>query len=57
MRNMAIEYFKVLCKFLPPFAHNLKNAVVLNGCKCYFRFSNIVDIHRVRLLTYSKYSF
>ena len=54
MRTMAIECFKILNKISPPCLHDL---VVLKDCKYNFRYSNIVDIPRVRTTTYGKNSF
>ena len=54
MRTMAIECFKILNKFSPSCLHDL---VVFKDCKYNFRYSNIVDISRVRTSTYGKNSF
>jgi hypothetical protein len=54
MRTMAIECFKILNKFSPSCLHDL---VVFKDCKYNFRYSNIVDIPRVRTSTYGKNSF
>ena len=54
MRTMAIECFKILNKLSPSCLHDL---VVFKDCKYNFRYSNIVDIPRVRTSTYGKNSF
>ena len=54
MRTMSIECFKILSKLSPTCLHDL---VVFKDCKYNFRYSNIVDIPRVRTTTYGKYSF
>ena len=54
MRTMAIECFKILNKLSPSCLHDL---VVFKDCKYNFRYSNIVDIPRVRTSTYGKSSF
>ena len=46
---MAIECFKILNKLSPSCLHDL---VVFKDCKYNFRYSNIVDIPRVRTSTY-----
>ena len=51
---MAIECFKILNKLSPSCLHDL---VVFKDCKYNFRYSNIVDIPRVRTSTYGKNSF
>jgi hypothetical protein len=43
---MAIECFKILNKLSPSCLHDL---VVFKDCKYNFRYSNIVDIPRVRV--------
>ena len=48
MRTMAID------KLSPTCLHDL---VVLKDCKYNFRYSNIVDIPKVRTTTYGKYFF
>jgi hypothetical protein len=54
MRTMAIEYFKILSKLSPSCLHDL---VVFKDCKYNVRYSNIVDIPRVRTSNYGKNSF
>ena len=54
MRTMAIECFKILNKLSPSCLHDL---VVFIDCKYNFRYSNIVDIPRMRTSTYGKNSF
>jgi hypothetical protein len=54
MRTMAIECFKILNKLSPSCLHDL---VVFKDCKYNFRYSDIVDIPRVRTSTYGKNSF
>jgi hypothetical protein len=51
MRTMAIECFKILSKLSPSCLHDL---VVFQDCKNNFRYSNIVDIPRVRTSTKTK---
>ena len=53
MRTMAIECFKILNKLSPSCLHDL---VVFKDCKYNFRYSNIVDIPRVRTSTYEAVS-
>ena len=54
MRTMSIECFKILSKLSPTCLHDL---VVLKDCKYNFRYSNIIEIPRVRTTTYGKNSF
>ncbi len=54
MRTMAIECFKILYKLSPPC---LQDLVVFKNSNYNFRYSNIVDIPRVRTTTYGKNSF
>ena len=54
MRTMAIGYFKILSKLSPSYLHDLG---VFKDCIFHFRYSNIVDIPRVRTPTYGKKSF
>ena len=51
---MAIECFKILNKLSPSCLHDI---VVFEDCKYKCRYSNIVDIPRVRTSTYGKNSF
>jgi hypothetical protein len=52
--GVAIECFKILNKLSPSCLHDL---VVFKDCKYDFRYSNIVDIPRVRTSIYGKNSF
>ena len=54
MRTMALECFKILYKLSPPCLNDL---VVLKNSKYSFRYSNIVEIPRVKTTTYGKNSF
>jgi hypothetical protein len=54
MRTMALECFKILHKLSPPCLNDL---VVLKNSKYSFRYSNIVEIPRVKTTIYSKNSF
>ena len=54
MCTMAIECFKILNKLSPSCLHDL---VVFKDCKYNLRYSNIVDIPRMRTSTYGKNSF
>ena len=54
MRTMALECFKILYKLSPPCLNDL---VVLKNIKYSFRYSNIVEIPRVKTTTYGKNSF
>ena len=54
MRTMALECFKILYKLSPPCLNDL---VVLKNNKYSFRYSNIVEIPRVKTTTYGKNSF
>ena len=51
---MALECFKILYKLSPPCLNDL---VVLKNSKYSFRYSNIVEIPRVKTTTYGKNSF
>ena len=51
---MALESFKILYKLSPPCLNDL---VVLKNSKYSFRYSNIVEIPRVKTTTYGKNSF
>jgi hypothetical protein len=51
---MALECFKILYKLSPPCLNDL---VVLKNSKHSFRYSNIVEIPRVKTTTYGKNSF
>jgi hypothetical protein len=48
---MALESFKILHKLSPPCLNEL---VVLKNSKYSFRYSNIVEIPRVKTTTYGK---
>jgi hypothetical protein len=50
---MALECFKILYKLSPPCLNDL---VVLKNSKYSFRYSNIVEIPRVKTTTYGKNS-
>ena len=54
MRTIALECFKILYKLSPPCLNDL---VVLKNSKYSFRYSNIVEIPRVKTTTYDKNSF
>ena len=54
MCTMALECFKILHKLSPPC---LNDVVVLKNSKYSFRYSNIVEIPRVKTTTYGKNSF
>ena len=54
MRTMALESFKILYKLSPPCLNDL---VVLKNSKYSFRYSNILEIPRVKTTTYGKNSF
>jgi hypothetical protein len=51
---MALDCFKILYKLSPPCLNDL---VVLKNSKYSFRYSNIVEIPRVKTTTYGKNSF
>ena len=51
---MTLECFKILYKLSPPCLNDL---VVLKNSKHSFRYSNIVEIPRVKTTTYGKNSF
>ena len=51
---MALECFKILYKLFPPCLNDLD---ALKNSKYSFRYSNIVEIHRVKTTTYGKNSF
>jgi hypothetical protein len=54
MCTMTLECFKILYKLSPPCLNDL---VVLKNSKHSFRYSNIVEIPRVKTTTYGKNSF
>ena len=54
MRTMAVETFKILYKLAPPCLNDLVN---FKNNKYSFRYSNIVDIPRVKSTMYGKNSF
>ena len=49
MRTMVLECFKILYKLSPPYLNDL---VVLKNSKYSFRYSNIVEIPRVKTTYY-----